>query len=227
VYSDDVRTQEPLLPQEGDLTARARIRESALRLFGSGGFGVSIRAIAEDAGVSPGLVIHHFGTKERLRAAVDEAVIARFRQRFAALPSDLPVEEVARVGGEAFGDVVGASPEIRQYLRRSLLDGTEASMAVFDDLLEWVQQGLGLLEAGGALRTSTDPLWRPFQVLFVTLGSLLFEPVIQRHLDQPAFDADVLQRRSAANYDFVTRGLLAPERSARFSPHAPGEARPS
>jgi AcrR family transcriptional regulator len=204
-----VSVQPRITVQDTDLTARARIREAALRLFGRVGFGVSIRAIAEEAGVSAGLVIHHFGTKEGLREAVEEAVIDAFQQRFAILPVGLPTEELFRVGGDAFGDVVASSPEIRQYLRRSLLDGTPASMAVFDDLVAKVREGVVLLEKDGLLRQDADPLWRPFQMLFVTLGSLLFEPVIQRHLDEPVFDPEVLRRRSAANHDFVAHGLLA------------------
>jgi TetR/AcrR family transcriptional regulator, regulator of cefoperazone and chloramphenicol sensitivity len=197
--------------QEGDLTARARIREAALRLFGAAGFGVSVRAIAEAAGTSPALVIHHFGSKEGLREAVDQAVIDAFQQRFAALPSDLPAEELGRLGGEAFGEVVAARPDIRRYLRRSLLDGTAASMTVFDDLVARVRDGLARLDESDAVRPDADPIWRPFQVVFVMLGPLLFEPVIERHMDEPVFAPEVLRRRSAANYDFVARGLLEPE----------------
>ncbi len=44
-----------------DLTARARIREAALRHFAEEGYErATIRAIAATAGVSPGLVRHHF-----------------------------------------------------------------------------------------------------------------------------------------------------------------------
>jgi hypothetical protein len=82
-------------------------------------------------------------------------------------------------------------------------------MTVFDDLVAKVRQAVALLEKDGLLRPDADPLWRPFQMLFVTLGSLLFEPVIQRHLDDPVFDPEVLRRRSAANQDFVAHGLLA------------------
>src|SRR5919199_4055952 len=58
-----------------DLTTRARIRDAAVLRFGREGFGVSVRALAADAGVSPGLVIHHFGSKDGLRAACDEHVL--------------------------------------------------------------------------------------------------------------------------------------------------------
>ena len=37
-------------------------------------------AIAQDAGVSPGLVLHHFGTKDALRAACDEHVLRQIRE---------------------------------------------------------------------------------------------------------------------------------------------------
>ena len=55
-----------------DLTARARIRDSAIVYFGRHGFqSATVRAIAADAGVSPALVIHHFGSKDGLREACD------------------------------------------------------------------------------------------------------------------------------------------------------------
>ena len=55
-----------------DLTARARIRDAALRLFAERGMdGATIRDIARAAGVSAGLVRHHFGSKDGLRAACD------------------------------------------------------------------------------------------------------------------------------------------------------------
>ena len=55
-----------------DLTARARIRDAALRLFAERGLdGTTIRDIAKEAGVSGGLIRHHFGSKDGLRSACD------------------------------------------------------------------------------------------------------------------------------------------------------------
>ena len=54
-----------------DLTARARIRDATLEHFTEYGFDrATIRDIARAAGVSPGLVRHHFGTKDELRNAI-------------------------------------------------------------------------------------------------------------------------------------------------------------
>lgn len=82
-----------------DLTGRARLRDAAIESFAAHGFDESLRTIAARAGVSAGLVRHHFGTKEALRAECDATVLGRYRtlktdsmeaapkQLFAQLPS--------------------------------------------------------------------------------------------------------------------------------------------
>ncbi len=63
-----------------DLTAAARIRDAAIDQFGREGFAVGLRAIATTAGVSPGLVIHHFGSKDGLRKACDDFIAETVRE---------------------------------------------------------------------------------------------------------------------------------------------------
>ena len=73
----NMRSVTPDSPLLDDATTRSRIRDSAIELFGSRGFsGTTIRAIAEQAGVSAALVIHHFGSKDALRLACDEYIVA-------------------------------------------------------------------------------------------------------------------------------------------------------
>src|ERR1700739_2418902 len=62
-----------------DLTAAARIRDAAIEQFAEHGFGVGLRSIAEAAGVSAALVIHHFGSKDGLRKACDDYVAEEIR----------------------------------------------------------------------------------------------------------------------------------------------------
>ena len=64
-----------------DLTARARIRDAALALFADRGLdGTTIRDIAKAAGVSGGLIRHHFGSKDDLRAACDSYALDQLMQ---------------------------------------------------------------------------------------------------------------------------------------------------
>jgi TetR/AcrR family transcriptional regulator, regulator of cefoperazone and chloramphenicol sensitivity len=196
-----------LAVQQSDLSTRARIREAALALFGSAGFGVSLRAIADAADVSAGLIVHYFGSKERLRETVDQAVLQTFLDRFAAIPDNLPADDLAREMAGAFADVLGTSPQIRQYLRRSLEDGTPASMTIFDELIAATRRGLDRLDQAGGLRPDSDQQWRPFQVLSVILGPLLLEPLIRRHISDP-YGPENTRRRTEANLDFIARGLF-------------------
>lgn len=194
--------------QDSDLSTRTKIREAALSLFGAEGFAVSVRAIADAAGCSAGLVIHHFGNKDGLREAVDRSVMETLLQRFAGIPRELPADELSRSMGDAFADVIGASPVVRQYIRRSLLEGTQASQSIFDELLALTSESLGQLQRAGGLRASSDPQWRPYQILFVILGTLLLEPAIQRHFDQSVYEPDLLRQRTAANYDLLSHGMF-------------------
>src|SRR3954452_24098995 len=83
---------------DADLTARARIRDAAIRRFGADGFGASVRAIAADAGISPGLVIHHFGSKEGLREVCDEHVLRLIREaETEALTESTPADWLAQL----------------------------------------------------------------------------------------------------------------------------------
>jgi len=193
-----------------DLTTRARIRETALSLFARAGFGVSLRTIADAAGVSPALVVHHFGTKEGLKAAVDRSVLDLFLERLDLLPRDLSADRLSRAMADIFPEVLGSRPEIRQYLRRSLLEETPAGTTIFDEMVAATERGLALLEQAGGLRPIADPEWRPFQVLSVILGPLLLEPVMQRHMEERAYSPEAVRRRTEANLDLLARGLFTP-----------------
>src|SRR6188768_3159766 len=111
-----------------DLTARARIRDAAITLFAERGIGpATIRDIAQAAGVSSGLLRHHFGSKEGLRDACDEHALARL----AAIR-----EQLLRGGGLADQSFLGTiHPEalrLQSYLVRSMQDGSASAAVMFD-----------------------------------------------------------------------------------------------
>ena len=193
---------------DSDLSTRTKIREAALALFGAEGFAVSVRAIADAAGCSAGLVIHHFGNKDGLREAVDQSVIDTLLLRIEDIPSDLSADELSRTMGDVFSKVIGASPVLRQYIRRSLLEATPASQPIFDELVALVNKILSQLQRAGGLRESSDSKWRPYQLLFVTLGTLLLEPVMQSHFEQSVYEVDLLHDRTAANFELLLHGMF-------------------
>lgn len=123
------------VPISPDLTARATIRNAALRLFAERGADlVTVREIAAAAEVSPALVVHHFGTKDGLRAAVDTYAAQAFDVLF-----DLGEQELAEIlaGGksaslaEVFSSALPDGSPLPAYLRRLLLSNDPTGAALF------------------------------------------------------------------------------------------------
>lgn len=149
--------------EDTDLTARAIIRNAALRLFADRGpDAVTVREIAAQAGVSAALVVHHFGSKDGLRAEVDAFAARAFDALFEAMPTEELAELLA--GGAATGSLAEAfargfptgSP-LPAYLRRLLLTNDPAGAALFG---RWYAATRDLLDAMvdlGAARPSEDP----------------------------------------------------------------------
>jgi AcrR family transcriptional regulator len=115
-------------PRE-DLTGRARIRDAALEQFGIHGFdSATIRGIAEAAGVSPGLVQHHFGSKQALRRACDEAVLELVRQKLDAT-RDGQITNPA-----VLASLYSSAPALVRYVARAVADGSGVGAELFDHL---------------------------------------------------------------------------------------------
>jgi TetR/AcrR family transcriptional regulator, regulator of cefoperazone and chloramphenicol sensitivity len=116
-------------PQQ-DLTARARIRDAALDQFAKHGFeGATVRGIAETAGVSPGLVQHHFGSKEGLRRACDDAVLELVQRKMHAY------EEGELSNPSFLGALYTAAPPLVRYVVRAIVETSPAATALLDELV--------------------------------------------------------------------------------------------
>lgn len=130
-----------------DLTTRARIRDAAITVFGDQGFGVGVRAIAAAAGVSPGLVNHHFGSKDGLREACDDEVRAKVRAA--------KMESVQRPSSagllQQLAEIEDFAPYMA-YLMRSFQSGGSLMSSFFEHMVEDIEQYLTAGVAAGTLR---------------------------------------------------------------------------
>jgi AcrR family transcriptional regulator len=195
---------------------RERICEEALRGFAEKGVAAtSVRDVASAAGVSPGLVQHHFATKDKLREAVDKYVLARAAEIFAELPSGESAEEIQRELGDQVTGLAREHPEALLYVARLAADEDPAALEMFDAFLEIANNQWRRLAAEGVLRADVDINWAALQAIVLILGSALLEGAIGRHLPAPWRNPDQLERWNRANSDLFRRGVYADERGAR------------
>lgn len=175
---------------ESDLTTKARIRQAAVVRFPIDGFaGTTVRGIATEAAVSPGLVIHHFGSKDNLRTECDNHVIRRL--------GELQRTSIAE-GSYRSGDAVAAmyqlvEPEIR-YLAWALGAGGATSDHIFDLLLaDAVSQIIEYRDAG-LVADVDDPRMLAAVILTMRLGSLLLHNQLSRTLSIDSLSAQGLMK---------------------------------
>lgn len=76
------------------VATRAKIIDAAIAVLAEKGFsGFTLQAVADRAAVLFGSVTHHYGTRDRLIAAMLEAILSRYRERFDALTAALREDE--------------------------------------------------------------------------------------------------------------------------------------
>jgi AcrR family transcriptional regulator len=165
-------------PADADLTARARIRDAAIARFAAVGVGrTTVRDIAADAGVSPALVIHHYGSKDALRVACDQHVAAVVREgKSAAMAAGAQLDPLAALRQ------AGEGPPVLRYLATTLVDGSPHVAELVDELVAdaeaYMEQGV----ASGMLRPTDDPRGRATVLTLWSLGALVLHEHVGRLL---------------------------------------------
>ena len=193
-----------------DLTTRARIRDAAVERFGREGFGTPLRSIAADAGVSAALVIHHFGTKDRLRAACDEHVLAGIKHA--------KHENLAEASGGHLLEYLATAERfapVLAYVLRSLQHGGPLAAELVEhmvrDAVDYLADGV----AAGTIVPSRDEAARARHLVMCSLGAGLLSMTLDPP-DDPA-DLSALMRRhfdaiALPALELYTEGLLTTRR---------------
>lgn len=194
-----------------DLTAYARIRNAALELFARDGFAAtSIRDVAQAAGVSPGLVQHYFANKAALQDAVNDYVGSTVVSAFSDLRPTGSATERAEQAGLRITALFRDHPTALLYVARAVVDNDATALALFDSFVAVAQEQLQQAADDGLLHDDVDVLWAALQIVSYNLGTILFEAALTRHLPEPFFSADGLERWRDASTALFRRGIYRP-----------------
>jgi AcrR family transcriptional regulator len=188
-----------------DLTAAARIRDAAIDQFGRRGFGTGLRAIADAAGVSAALVIHHFGSKAGLRRACDDYVLELIRDtKTEALQSMSPATWFAQLAQiESYAPVMA-------YLMRSLRSGGDLANALLQRMIDNAEGYLEDAVRAGTVKPTRDPKARAkFLAINNAGGFLLYLQLHDNPDDLAAALRDYGEDMILPALELYTHGLLA------------------
>ncbi|MGW0157787.1 TetR/AcrR family transcriptional regulator [Mycobacterium sp. NPDC003323] len=192
-------------------TPRERIVDAAIKSFAQQGVtNTPLRAVADAAGVSVGLVQHYFGNKAGLIAAVDEHVLQVFNEVLEASPLPHPPSEQSDEIRGRFTQLFHEYPEVTDYVAHALSQGDEIGNVIFDGLLQIsIEQGKGF-DAQGLLRDDLDFDWGALNPLILRVGAMILRNHIERHIPEPFRTPAQLQRWDAAVTSLIRKGQFAP-----------------
>ncbi|NUL49076.1 TetR family transcriptional regulator [Cellulosimicrobium funkei] len=164
-------------PGAGPPSGAERIRDAAIFLFGEHGFkGVSLKSIAEKAGVSAPLVVHHFGSKAGLRKACDAYAAETFRQR------KLEAMQVQPLPKDYLFEAMRSSRYLTRYLLRAFLAGGPEMDELFDHLVDDAVEYTDAGEKMGLVYPCNSQRNRVALMLMQQFGSLMMAHQMKRHL---------------------------------------------
>lgn len=202
-----------LLPEPDGLDSEERssverIRNAALKSSATYGTSTtSLRAVAAAAGVSVGLVQHHFANKAGLVKAVDDHVLGLVIAAIAPPLAEPPADSIAEMGSRVTR-IVAEQPDIVDYLGRALIDGSPLGTTIFDTLA-----GLGMARWNkrnerGETRPEVDLTWAALNALVLPLGTLILRGHIERQLPESFTTPAQLERSQDSVNTLLREGLF-------------------
>lgn len=186
-------------------TRRELILRAAVELFGRRGFrGTTVRAIAEQAGVDPALVMHHFGSKEKIFTVVIREAMRT--DAFLPEPGDATEAAPGRKLLRAFlvRWEATAAPSPMMVVFRSAMEHPEASR-----LFSEVASGEFLLPLATRLR-APDPHLQA-TVLGVLLVGLVTGRYVVRVEPLASLSLDAVVDLFGPHVDRMIGDLITPE----------------
>ena len=188
-----------------DRTAIARIRDAAIEQLGQHGFNVGLRAIAQAAGVSAALVIHHFGSKDGLRKACDDYIAEEIRKaKSASMQTNDPAAWLPQMA-----EIESYAP-MMAYLVRSMQSGSDLAKTMWRRMIENAEQYLDEGVRDGILKPSRDPKARAkFLGINNGGGFLLYLQLHDNPTDLRAVLRDYGEEMTLPALEMYTQGLMA------------------
>lgn len=202
------------ISQVGDVgqSSAERIRNAALANFAvHGTASTSLRAVAATAGVSLGMVQHHFATKSGLIKAVDDYVVSLVIGGMAQPIPEPPADSITDIGSRVTG-LIAEHPDVAAYVSRAMVDGSPLGVTLFDALMKVGMARWQLRAERGEVRPDVDLVWATINAMVLAVGGISLRAHVDRHLPESFTSPTQLRRWQEATDTLLREGLLGPPR---------------
>ena len=171
-----------------------------MRLFADlGRAATTIRAVAEQADVAPGLISHHFGSKQGLRDACDDYVLDYLRQIIKQ-----GVDEQGVADPVYLDRIYQGAADVLRYVARALVDGSAGAAALFDNLVALTEEYLASHPSPGG-PSQSDPRTQAAVIVAMRLGVWVLHPHLLRAVGAEELTPQLMARLSAAVLDVMSQ----------------------
>jgi TetR/AcrR family transcriptional regulator len=192
---------------------RARAVNAATRLFAAQGFdATSVQAVADEVGVTKQAVLHHFPSKDHLRHAVLEAILAHWNDTLPKLllAATATEDRFDAVFGELHRFFAAAPDRALVILREALDRPNDMKKLLRGPVRPWLGAIAGYIDAGkksGAHYDDVDSEAYVTLILQMVISSAASAGVMATLIDRERYDREL--RRIARS------SLFAPSRKKR------------
>jgi AcrR family transcriptional regulator len=184
-------------------SSKARLVLVATALFAKNGFhSTSLRAIAKEAGVSPALLVHHFGSREQLISTCISESLGEWM--------DIKKDMLAAPLSEAIGQLRVAMDDHGvqlDFFQKVLLAGGKNANTLFSRMVQEATQMLVSEIEAGNMRKLDNPSDVALVLTMHSVGALLIKEQVDQVLGADVTDPVNSLRLALVEMDIYTNGI--------------------
>ena len=185
------------------IDTREQLIETATNAFARDGFATtSLRSIAKEAGVSPALVVHHFGSREKL---IEECIVRGLGLWVSEKQQFVDVSLSVAIG--QWQSSLDKHSQKLQFFRQVLLAGGEPANILFSRMVKEARMMIDAQVEKGQMRKSDNPDDLALLMTLHGLAPLIMQEQVNSHLGGNFMEPALGARLAGANLEIYRKGI--------------------
>ena len=185
------------------ITTRENLLEVATRAFARDGFAAtSLRSIAKEAGVSPALIVHHFGSRDEL---IEECIVRALGLWVSEKQEFVDVSLSVAIG--QWQGAIDKHGDKLQFFRQVLVHGGDAANILFSRMVQEARIMIDSEMLKGKMRKVENPDDLALLMTLHGLAPLMLQNQVNKHLGGSFLEPELGARLASANQEIYRKGI--------------------